>query len=102
MDKARLYDVSDRGEAWTEGDAGTRAGRLRRLRWLFGLGLAANALTWTAAGAALALGGRGWGAGFGMLALLTLPLLGLPALLEAAARHRARRRHRLRPPGFPR
>lgn len=71
------------------------------MRWLFCIGLAVNAVTWTGAGAALALGGRMWGAGFGLLALLTAPLLGLPALAEAAARQRARRRHRSRAADFP-
>ncbi|NKE43954.1 hypothetical protein HB662_04140 [Roseomonas frigidaquae] len=72
------------------------------MRWLFGIGLAINAVTWTASGAALMLGGAHWGAGFGLLAVLTAPLLGLPALAEAAARQRARRRHRRRAPEFPR
>jgi uncharacterized membrane protein len=71
------------------------------MRWLLGIGLAINAVTWTAAGAALVLGGRMWGAGFGLLALMTAPLLGLPALAEALARQRARRRHRSRAPDFP-
>lgn len=66
------------------------------------IGIGANAVTWTLAGLALVLGGRHWGAGFGLLALLTLPLLALPALSEALARHRARRRHRARPADFPR
>jgi hypothetical protein len=100
VDEARLYDVSPAGQAWTGEDTSARAARQRRLRWLLALGLAANALTWTGAGLAFGLGGRLWGGGFGLLALLSLPLLALPALLEAAARHRARRRHRSRPPGF--
>jgi hypothetical protein len=48
------------------------------------------------------LGGPDWGARFGALALLTLPLLALPALLEAAAWLKARRRHARRPEDFPR
>lgn len=47
------------------------------------------------------LGGAGWGAAAGILALLTLPLLALPLLVEARARWRARRRLRRRPEGFP-
>jgi hypothetical protein len=101
VEPTRLYEVSARGTAWTEGDPAEAASRLRRLRWLFALGIAVNGLTWTAAGAALVLGGRGWGAGFGLLAVLTAPLLALPALAEAAARHRARRSHRSRSPDFP-
>ncbi|NGM23449.1 hypothetical protein G3576_25780 [Roseomonas stagni] len=96
----RLYDVSARGTAFTEGDAAEAAARLARLRWLFALGLGANGLTWTLAGLAFVLGGRAWGAGFGLLALATVPLLALPALIEALARHRARRRHRVRPREF--
>jgi hypothetical protein len=72
-----------------------------RLRWLVALGIGANAVTWTLAGLALVLGGRHWGAGFGVLALLTLPLLALPAVSEALSRRRARRRHRARPVDFP-
>lgn len=102
MDERRLYDVGHRGGAWThEEGAEARARRLTRLRWLVGLGLGINAASWTLAGAALAVGGPYWGAGFGLVALLTTPLLALPALLEAAARLRARRRHRARPRGFP-
>jgi hypothetical protein len=101
VESARLYEVSARGTAWTEGDPAEAALRLRRMRWLFAIGIAINAFTWTAAGAALVLGGQGWGAGFGLLAVLTGPLLALPALAEAAARHRARRSHHRRPPGFP-
>ncbi|MGG5811967.1 hypothetical protein [Falsiroseomonas sp. CW058] len=102
MDEARLYDVGAGGAAWTaHEDPALAARRLARLRWLFGIGIAANAASWTAAGAALALGGRAWGAGFGLLALLTLPLLALPALVEAAATRALRRRHRRRPGNFP-
>lgn len=101
VEPARLYEVSARGTAWTEGDPAKAAARLRRMRWLFGIGIAVNTLTWTAAGAALVVGGQAWGAGFGLLAVLTAPLLALPALAEAAARHRARRSHRNRPPDFP-
>jgi len=79
-----------------------RAARLACLRWLVALGIGVNALTWTLAGLALVLGGRNWGAGFGLLALLTLPLLALPAMSEALARYRARRRHHERPADFPR
>lgn len=70
------------------------------MRWLFGIGVAVNALTWTGAGVALVLGGPAWGAGAGLLAVLTAPLLGLPALGEAVGRHRARQRHRRRPARF--
>lgn len=102
MDERRLYEVGPAGGAWTaREDPGERARRLHRLRWLFAVGIGANAATWTLAGIALMLGGRAWGAGFGILALLTLPLLALPALAEAAARLRARRRHATRPEGFP-
>jgi len=71
------------------------------LRWLVAIGIGVNALTWTLAGLALVLGGRGWGAGFGLLAVATLPLLALPALAEALARLRAWRSHRRRPAEFP-
>lgn len=102
MDERRLYEVGPGGVAWTtQEDPAARDRRLNRLRWLFAIGLGANALTWTLAGLALVLGGRAWGAGFGILALLTVPLLALPALVEAAARLRARRRHAIRPDGFP-
>ncbi|SFL07701.1 hypothetical protein SAMN02745775_1183 [Falsiroseomonas stagni DSM 19981] len=57
-------------------------------------------MTWTLAGLAFVLGGRIWGAAFGLLALATVPLLALPAIVEALARHRARKRHRVRPEGF--
>ncbi|MFC3027649.1 MULTISPECIES: hypothetical protein [Roseomonadaceae] len=102
MAEDRLYDVSPRGTPWTEGDPAEAALRLRRMRWLFGIGLLVNGATWTAAGAALALGGPRWGAGFGLLAVLTAPLLGLPAIAEVAARRRARRVHRQRPADFSR
>ena len=102
MDEARLYEVGPAGTPWTareEPEAAAR--RLRRLRWLFALGIGLNALTWSLAGLALTLGGRAWGAGFGLLAVLTLPLLALPALVEGAARLAAWRRHRRRPESFP-
>jgi hypothetical protein len=102
VDDRRLYEVGRRGTAWTANeDPATRAARLSRLRWLFALGIGINAASWTLAGVALVLGGPLWGAGFGVLALLTAPLLALPALVEAAARLRARRRHRARPESFP-
>lgn len=102
IDEARLYDVTGSGTAWTSRqDPEIEARRLRRLRWLFALGVGINALTWTLAGAALVLGGQLWGAGFGLLAVATSPLLLLPALVEAAARWRARKRHSMRPEDFP-
>ena len=102
MDETRLYEVGPTGTAWTaREDPDLQAKRLRRLRWLFFIGLGANAASWTLAGAALVLGGPVWGAGFGVLALLTAPLLALPGLVEAAARLGARRRHHARPPDFP-
>jgi hypothetical protein len=102
VDEARLYEVTERGVAMTaREDPEVAARRLARIRWLFGIGIAANALTWSLAGVALMLGGQVWGAGFGLLAVLTLPLLALPALVESFARLRARRRHRVRPEDFP-
>lgn len=102
MDERRLYEVGPAGTAWTtRQDPDAQARRLRQLRWLFFIGLGANACSWTLAGAALVLGGPVWGAGFGVIALLTLPLLALPGLIEAAARLRAHRRHQARPPDFP-
>lgn len=102
MDQRRLYEVGAAGAAWTaHEDPETRARRLNRIRWLFAVGLAVNAGTWTLAGLALVLGGRDWGAAFGILALATAPLLALPALVEALARLRARRRHATRPQDFP-
>ena len=90
------------GAAWTaHEDPDARARRLNLIRWLFALGLAVNAGTWTLAGLALVLGGRDWGAAFGILALATAPLLVAPALVEAMARLRARRRHATRPRDFP-
>jgi Flp pilus assembly protein TadB len=102
VDEARLYEVNERGTAVTaREDPGRAAARHGRLRWLLGLAIAANAVSWSLAGVALWLGGRVWGAGFGLLAVLSLPLLALPALVEALARLRARRRHRTRPEDFP-
>jgi len=101
VDERRLYDVGGGGTAWTTRDE-ARPARLARLRRFYGAALAVNALTWTLAGAALVLGGRGWGAGFGAVALLTAPLLALPALMDALARTQAQRRHRTRPSDFPR
>lgn len=102
MDERRLYEVGARGAAWTAREAPeAQARRLARLRWLFAIGIGANAATWTLAGAAFALGGRAWGAGFGIVALLTTPLLALPGLVEAGAKLRAWRRHRARPADFP-
>ena len=102
MDEARLYEVGPTGAAWTaREDPEAAARRLRRLRWLFGIGIGLNALTWSLAGLALTLGGQVWGAGFGLLAVLTLPLLALPGLVEGAARLAAWRRHRRRPESFP-
>jgi hypothetical protein len=102
VDEARLYEVTEGGAAMTaREDPEVAARRLHRLRWLFATGIAANAVTWTLAGLALMLGGRFWGAGFGLLAVLTLPLLALPALVESFARLRARRRHKVRPEDFP-
>jgi hypothetical protein len=60
-----------------------------------------SAATWTLAGLAFVLGGRAWGAGFGILALLTAPLILAPAVAEAAARLKARRPHATRPADFP-
>ena len=102
MDQRRLYEVGAAGAAWTaHEDPDARARRLNRIRWLFALGLAVNAGTWTLAGLAFVLGGRDWGAAFGILALATAPLLAAPALVEALARLRARRRHATRPQDFP-
>ncbi len=102
MDQARLYEVGGGGAARTMREDPARAARrVSRLRWTLALGLAANAVTWSLAGVALWLGGREWGAAFGLLAVLTLPLLVLPALAESLARLRARRRHRRRPEDFP-
>lgn len=103
MDERRLYEVGAGGTTWiAEEDPDARHKRLIRLRWLFALGIGANAATWSLAGAAFVLGGRYWGAAFGSLALVTVPLLALPALVEAWAALRARRRHRSRPDAFPR
>jgi hypothetical protein len=102
VDESRLYEVGARGAAWTDGDAGeARARRQRRLRWLLLACLGVNAATWTLAGVALMLGGRDWGAAFGVLALATLPLLVLPAVVEGVARMKARRWHVRRPERFP-
>ncbi|PWS34171.1 hypothetical protein DFH01_26450 [Falsiroseomonas bella] len=102
MDETRLYDVGPAGGAWTEADAGeARAQRQRRLRRLLVACVGVNAGTWTLAGVALMLGGREWGAAFGMLALATLPLLVLPVVVEVFARVAARRRHVRRPERFP-
>lgn len=102
MDERRLYEVGPGGGAWTRGEAPeARDRRLARLRWLFAIGIGVNAASWTLAGVALVLGGRPWGAGFGLLALATTPLLALPVALDALARLRAHRRHRQRPEDFP-
>ncbi len=102
MDEARLYEVTDRGTPMTaREDPELAAARRQRLRWLLGLGILANAGSWSLAGIALWFGGELWGAAFGLLAVFSLPLLGLPALVEAAARLRVRRRHRSRPGDFP-
>jgi len=102
VDDRRLYEVGIAGTPVTRREAPeARARRLHRLRWLVGIGVGANAATWTLAGLAFALGGRVPGAWAGALALATLPLLALPALIEVAARLKARRRHRTRPPHFP-
>lgn len=102
VDQRRLYEVGATGTPVTHHEPPeVEARRLHRLRWLVGIGVGANAATWTLAGLVYALGGRVWGAWAGVLALATLPLLALPALLEALARLRARRRHRIRPPDFP-
>lgn len=87
------------GGAWTRDALST--GHMARLRWVFAIAVAVNLVTWTGAALAFVLGGDGWGAAAGLLALLTLPLLGLPAAIEFRARLRARRHHRVRPPGFP-
>lgn len=101
MDERRLYEVGATGAAWTSReDPAHQAERLRRLRWLFAICIAANGASWTLAGVALVLGGRDWGAAFGLVALLTVPLLALPAASEAWARLKATRRHRSRPAGF--
>jgi hypothetical protein len=101
VDERRLYDVGRHGGAWTIPSPEEGRRHVVRLRWLFALGLAANAASWTLAGVALALGGEAWGAAFGLLAIVTTPLLVLPSLVDAAVRLRTRRRHRQRPPGFP-
>jgi hypothetical protein len=102
VDETRLYEVGPAGTPWTvREDPLAQARRHARLRWLLAIGMLANGATWTLAGFALVLGGRDWGAAFGLLALLTLPLLALPPLIEAAARLRARRRHAARPEDFP-
>jgi hypothetical protein len=102
VDRRRLYEVGAAGAAWTaREDPAARARRRARLRWLFAVGIGANAATWTLAGLAFVLGGPRWGATFGILALATAPLVLLPGLAEAAARLTARRRHARRPPDFP-
>ena len=102
MDQRRLYEVGAAGGAWTvREDPAAKARRLARLRWLFALGVGANAATWSLAGIAFVVGGPRWGATFGILALATAPLVLLPGFAEAAARRRARRRHARRPPDFP-
>lgn len=101
MDQTRLYEVDAAGAAWTRDDPAALR-RLHRLRWLFGIGVTANAVSWSLAAAAIWLGGVWWGAAFGVLALLTLPLLALPALIEAHAHWRAWRRNRVRSDRFPR
>jgi hypothetical protein len=102
VDRRRLYEVGAAGSAWTaREDPAARARRRARLRWLFAVGIGANAATWTLAGLAFVLGGPRWGATFGILALATAPLVLLPGLAEAAARLTARRRHARRPPDFP-
>jgi hypothetical protein len=102
VDGRRLYEVGTTGATRiAEEDPETRRRRLVRLRWLFAIGIGANAATWSLAGAAFVLGGRHWGAAFGGLALVTVPLLALPALVEAWAALRARRRHHRRPRDFP-
>lgn len=102
MDERRLYEVGVAGSAWTaREDPAAKARRLARLRWLFAIGLGANAATWSLAGIALVVGGRDWGAAFGILALATAPLLLLPGIVEGAARLAARRRHARRPEDFP-
>ena len=101
MDERRLYEVGPAGTAWTtRDDPIARARRLHRLRWLFAIGAAANAATWTLAGLAYVLGGAVWGARLGVLALATAPLLVLPAAVEAIAWLRTRRLHARRPPEF--
>jgi hypothetical protein len=98
VDERRLYEVGPAGGAWTVAeDPAARERRWSRLRRLFAIALGVNALTWTLAGLALVLGGRSWGAAFGVLALLSAPLLALPAAIEAMARLAARRRHVRRP-----
>ena len=102
MDERRLYEVGKGGAAWAaREEPRERERRLIRLRWLFAFGIGANAATWFLAGVAFVLGGRYWGAAFGVLALVTLPLLVLPVLVEAWAALRQRRRHTRRPGGFP-
>ncbi len=98
VEPERLYEVGRHGSVWTEAASDPR--HLIRLRWSFALALALNAVTWGLAGLALVVGGQEWGALAGLLALLTLPLLGLPVLLDAVARIRGRRRHRVRPEDF--
>lgn len=102
MDARRLYEVGARGAARTDRETPeAQARRLSRLRWLLVAGFLLNAATWTLAGVALVLGGRDWGAAFGTVALLTLPLLAMPLALEILARLNALRRHRQRPTDFP-
>jgi hypothetical protein len=102
VDDRRLYEVGPAGGAWTaREDPEARARRLKRLRWLFAIGIGANAATGTLAGLAL-LFGPDWGASFGVLAMLTLPLLALPVVVEATAWLKVRRRHATRPDDFPR
>jgi hypothetical protein len=102
VDERRLYDVGPGGAAWTQReDAAAQARRLVRLRWAFAAGIGLNGLTWSLAGVTFILFGREVGAWFGVLAVLTLPLLALPGLIEAASRLAAWRRHRTRPRDFP-
>ncbi|MGG5823938.1 hypothetical protein [Falsiroseomonas sp. HW251] len=102
VDPHRLYDVSAGGGLRrAQEDPAALARRRSRQRWLLAAGIATNLLTWSLAALALVLGGRGWGAAAGILALLTLPMLGLPLLAEARAHLIARRRLRGRPDGFP-
>ncbi len=68
-------------------------------RWWVGAVLA-NAVAMGVAAAAT-LGPRAAAAWAGLLPLLTLPLLAVPALLRRRAGRLARRPHRMRPDSFP-
>ena len=102
-DPARLYEVGPDGRPYTfdpEPPGAAEIVATRARRWWVGSILANAAAMGLAAGAVM-LGSRALAAWFGILPILTAPLLLVAPMLRRLGLRRQRRVHRSRPGAFP-